>query len=726
MTPQREVTPQQGGRVPPIPRPGGAGRSIPLPVLTPAMTSPQAALVADHPCYSQDAHQYYARMHAPVAPGCNIQCNYCNRKFDCSNESRPGVTSALLTPEQALAKVKRVANGVKQLRVLGIAGPGEPLANAQRTFRTMELVARDCPDLRLCLSTNGLTLLDHVDRIAALGIDHVTITINMTDPEIGAKIYPWIAFRGRRYTGTAAARILSERQLAGLAALTGRGILCKVNSVVIPGVNDGHLVEVSRTVRDLGAFTHNVMPLVSATEHGTHFGLTGQREPSAGELARLRERCEDETGTTMGMMRHCRQCRADAVGLLGEDRSEEFSEPDRPSEEFSEPDRPSGGYDLDGRARTHAEIERWRAEVAATRLQRGIVTGGTRRPEAVVLVAIATTGGGVVNEHYGRAAEFWIYEAGRHWAKFIGIRKVPRSCGGPAACGEPSAKLDATVELLSDCAAVLCSKIGPQPHAALTGAGRGPRLHRTGGRRGRRPAYRRGAASADSASPDHDRPDHDHACPSRGAAMTAITLSDRAAQRIHELLETIEGPTRFGLRVGVDSFGWTQRYRLSLAERPEENELVIRLSAADIDVFVSDNTAALIDGVRIDYVETPGSAGFTFHNPRPAGSGTLPASPGRRGGQLGSHREIQREGRRPGHVDAELWNRIEAAMDDVRPYLRRDGGDASVVDVTAGTLWIELEGACSGCSASQVTVVGVIEQQVHAAVPEITRVAVVS
>ena len=104
---------------------------------------------ATHPCYSQDAHQYYARMHLPVAPGCNIQCNYCNRKFDCANESRPGVTSTLLSPVAALAKVKHVASKVPQLSVVGIAGPGEPLANANRTLGTLELLAQDCPDLTL-------------------------------------------------------------------------------------------------------------------------------------------------------------------------------------------------------------------------------------------------------------------------------------------------------------------------------------------------------------------------------------------------------------------------------------------------------------------------------------------------------------------------------------------------------------------------------------------------
>ena len=38
--------------------------------------------VENHPCYSEEAHHHFARMHVAVAPACNIQCHYCNRKYD--------------------------------------------------------------------------------------------------------------------------------------------------------------------------------------------------------------------------------------------------------------------------------------------------------------------------------------------------------------------------------------------------------------------------------------------------------------------------------------------------------------------------------------------------------------------------------------------------------------------------------------------------------------------
>jgi len=103
--------------------------------------------------------------------------------------------------------------------------------------------------------------------------------------------------------------------------LVERGILVKVNSVMIPGVNDEHLKEVSRIVKQKGAFLHNVMPLIAEAEHGTFYGVMGQRGPEPEELQDLQDACAGD----MNMMRHCRQCRADAVGLLGEDRGEEFT-----------------------------------------------------------------------------------------------------------------------------------------------------------------------------------------------------------------------------------------------------------------------------------------------------------------------------------------------------------------------------------------------------------------
>ena len=474
--------------------------------------------VAEHPCYSEGAHHHFARMHAAVAPACNIQCNYCNRKFDCSNESRPGVVSEVLTPDQAVLKTLAVAAAIPQMSVLGIAGPGDPLANPGRTFAVFRELAVKAPDLKLCVSTNGLALPEHVEELARLKVDHVTITINCLDPDIGAQIYPWIFWNHRRVRGREAAEILIAQQQKGLEMLVERGILVKVNSVMIPGINDRHLAEVSRHVRAKGAFLHNVMPLIAAPEHGTYFGLTGQRSPSPEELQALQDECAGD----MNMMRHCRQCRADAVGLLGEDRSSEFSL-----------DR-IAGIEIDHeaalarriayRARVEAEAAEKKArahavppaakikqvialhprpasakesdktsvmgsapavtlEAPVSSIALAAASGPASSPTPAqprpALIAVATEGGGIINQHFGHAREFLVYEASAAGVRFIGRRGVDLYCAGEDSCGDDGeSKLEKTLRALAGCEVVLCSRIGIDPWRALEEAGITPNSER--------------------------------------------------------------------------------------------------------------------------------------------------------------------------------------------------------------------------------------------------------
>ena len=409
--------------------------------------------VKNHPCYSEEAHHHYARMHVAVAPACNIQCNYCNRKYDCANESRPGVVSEKLTPEQAARKVIAVANAVPQLSVLGVAGPGDAVYDWQHTSETFKRVQSAIPDLRLCLSTNGLALPDHVEAIAAMGVDHVTVTINFTDPEIGARIHPWIFFAHQRHTGLEAARILHERQMLGLEMLVARGILAKVNSVMIPGVNDEHLVEVNRVVTGKGAFLHNIMPLISDPAHGTAFGLSGQRGPTPAELRALQDRLEGGAR----LMRHCRQCRADAVGLIGEDRGQEFNLDQLVAEAAYDPAKRAAYRDL---------VVETRGEHAA---HREAARGDVAPLDApAVLVAVATRGGGRINEHFGHAREFQVYEVSSAGIRFVDHRRVEQYCQG--GWGE-DATLDGVLDMLAGIACVLVAKIGDCPRQSLSNAG---------------------------------------------------------------------------------------------------------------------------------------------------------------------------------------------------------------------------------------------------------------
>ena len=267
-----------------------------------------AERTATHPCFSRGACKTAARIHLPVAPACNINCNYCLRKHDCPNESRPGVTAALLSPAEALQRFMEARVKFPGLAVAGIAGPGDALADFARTESTLRMIRACDPDITFCLSTNGLMLPVHASRLLELGVSHVTVTINAVDPAIGAKVHSFVDFMGERYEGERAAAVLLANQLSGLKTLTDNGVVCKVNIVMLKGVNDGHIESVVARVRDLGASLTNIMPLIPVRGSAfAHLPPVSNRE-----LTAMRKACEKY----LPQMYHCRQCRADAVGLL--------------------------------------------------------------------------------------------------------------------------------------------------------------------------------------------------------------------------------------------------------------------------------------------------------------------------------------------------------------------------------------------------------------------------
>jgi len=269
-----------------------------------------------HPCFNEKACNDFARMHIPVAPACNVQCNYCNRKYDCTNESRPGVTSDILSPEESVAKIRYVKTKVPNLSVIGIAGPGDPLAN-ENTFKALELIGKEFPEMTLCLSTNGLNLPKQVERLKKLGVKFITVTINAIDPEIAAKMYQFVVWEGKVLKGIPAGERMIQNQLEGVRLAAEAGMLVKVNTVMVPGVNADHIPEVAKKVKELGAYIVNIIPLIPVP--GTVFAE--MRAPTPRERKELQEICEPK----IKQMRHCRMCRADAIGLLGEDRSSEFA-----------------------------------------------------------------------------------------------------------------------------------------------------------------------------------------------------------------------------------------------------------------------------------------------------------------------------------------------------------------------------------------------------------------
>jgi len=69
-----------------------------------------------------------------------------------------------------------------------------------------------------------------------------------------------------------------------------------------------------------------------------------------------------------------------------------------------------------------------------------------------------------------------------------------------------------------------------------------------------------------------------------------------------------------------------------------------------------------------------------------------------------------------------IEERVNAALDKVRPGIAMDGGEVWLVRVTGSTAYVQMLGACGGCAAANMTLKGAIELVVTSDVPEITEV----
>ena len=371
--------------------------------------------LTQHPCFNSDVRHTTGRIHLPVAPKCNIQCNYCDRKFDCMNESRPGVTSAVLEPKQALAYLGKVLERVPQLKVVGIAGPGDPFATPDETLETLRLVREKYPEMLLCVASNGLNVAPYAEELGRLQVSHVTITVNTIDPAIGGKIYSWVRDHKTIYRGEAAARILWERQLEAIKAVKAAGVLLKVNTILVPGINEDHVAAVAEEMRSLGADVMNCIPLYPVK--GTPFAEIGELPPA--EVNTIRARIAE----VLPQMEHCTRCRADAVGLLGADQSQELVSLMKDSANGLHDDRSGRPY-----------------------------------------VAVASMEGMLVNQHLGEAERLWVYEYDEIKPKLVAMRETPEEGSGNQRWRE----LAKTIE---DCHTILVSGIGRAPRWVLENSG---------------------------------------------------------------------------------------------------------------------------------------------------------------------------------------------------------------------------------------------------------------
>jgi MoaA/NifB/PqqE/SkfB family radical SAM enzyme len=380
-----------------------------------------------HPCFSISCAAACGRIHLPVAPKCSIQCNYCRRRFDCVNESRPGVSSKILSPREALERFLAAKMIMPNLSVVGIAGPGDALANAEETFETLRLIRDTDRDVLFCVSTNGLLLPEYAERLRDSGVTHITVTVNTLNAKTGGRIYRYIDYQGKRLMRDKGAEILLQNQIEGIKKAAGLGIRCKVNIVMLKGLNDGEIPLIVEKVWDLGVSISNIMQLIPVKRS------LFQDMPliSAAQIDLLRKKCE----TILPQMYHCKQCRADAFGTLQKDMTHTFIECAVENKKTGTP----------------------KIETQNDRLK----------------FAVSSRDGSVVDLHFGHTKVFFIYEYENGEVTLKEKRNVENYCSGTEACAENWNRLEAVIGAIGDCNGVITMRVGNAPERELYNKGVG-------------------------------------------------------------------------------------------------------------------------------------------------------------------------------------------------------------------------------------------------------------
>lgn len=268
------------------------------------MSNTYQDLQNSHPCFG--GHKNNAgRIHLPVSPGCNIACRFCDRAIN-DVEQRPGVTAKILNPAECEEILHKALEICPDIKVAGIAGPGDTLAS-DYALETFKIVKEKFPQLIKCMSTNGLLLNERAQDVIDVGVDSLTVTVNAVDPEIESKLNAYIIYHGEKIEGVEGARILIQNQLEGIRKVAAAGITIKVNTVLVPGINDEHIETIAKTVKEAGAKIYNIIPLIPQHE------LKDVKAPTCAQIDAARTKASKY----IDVFRHCQHCRADAVGVPG-------------------------------------------------------------------------------------------------------------------------------------------------------------------------------------------------------------------------------------------------------------------------------------------------------------------------------------------------------------------------------------------------------------------------
>ncbi len=179
---------------------------------------------------------------------------------------------------------------------------------------------------------------------------------------------------------------------------------------------------------------------------------------------------------------------------------------------------------------------------------------------------------------------------------------------------------------------------------------------------------------------------------------TLIEFTEEAREMILTFIGD-EGERDYAVRVSVESPSpLDPRYAISLVEPAETSSDDVRFDGGGFRVVVDPESAEILEGARVEWVETLQETGFKVENPnlKPIGSEPL---------------------------EGPLAERVQQVIETrINPAVAQHGGQISLVEVREEVAYIQMSGGCQGCGMAQVTLKQGVERMLKEQVPEISRI----
>jgi Fe/S biogenesis protein NfuA len=177
-----------------------------------------------------------------------------------------------------------------------------------------------------------------------------------------------------------------------------------------------------------------------------------------------------------------------------------------------------------------------------------------------------------------------------------------------------------------------------------------------------------------------------------------IEFTEAAKRQILAFMEQ-DGVPGLAVRVRVASPSPVQpQYEMTLIELGERGPEDQTSDTDGIPVVVDPESARILEGTRVDWVDTLQESGFKFHNPN-----------------------IQPLGSEP--LTGPLAERVQRVLTErINPSVAMHGGAVSLVDIRDNIVYLQMSGGCQGCGMASVTLTQGVKQVLHDMVPEIVDV----